>query len=390
MGFVRGFNESGQRFVGASFFLKLLFVANSSFKLENFRSGLIDALRSDGVELIALVPTDSHTLKLRHRGVRVIPLHMDATGTSPLREAWLLWSIYRVMRSERPDAVLSYTIKSNIYSGLTSRWLGIPLLPNVTGLGSVFDQDTWLFRIVKSLYRTAFANCPEVYLQNSEDLELFVRSGLIERDQAVLLPGSGVDLCYFYPTSIPGKGLSQTFLLVARMLREKGVIEFAEAAGMLQKRYPEARFQLLGPFGTGKIGGLDERDIDALVRRTGVTYLGQTNDVRPFLAAADCVVLPSYYREGTPRSLLEAAAMGRPIITTDMPGCRDVVQHGATGYLCKPRDADDLEAKMEQFLAGTQVEREAMGRASRSRMEDCFDERRVIEAYRNAISQVAG
>ncbi|MCE9664050.1 glycosyltransferase family 4 protein [Halomonas sp. M5N1S17] len=368
--------------------MKILLIANTSFKLVNFRSTLIQRLVEEGHSLTALVPVDNRTPELTALGVRVINMPMHATGTSPFRELKLLLRIFLSIRRIRPDAILGYTIKPNIYGALSARALGIPFIPNVTGLGSVFDRPGLLKKMVKPLYRTAFRHCPKVYLQNPDDLELFLQAGLIDKRQARLLPGSGVDLAHFAAAPLPNQD-QVTFLLVARMLGDKGVEVFAEAAESLHATYPQARFQLLGPYGTGKAGGLTQRDIARLTHSGVVSYLGETTDVRPYISAADCVVLPTFYREGTPRSLLEAAAVGRPVITTNMPGCRDVVEPGVTGYLCPPRDSAGLAAAMGQFLKLSDAERTAMGNAARIRMATHFDEETVINAYLETLDLVS-
>ncbi|WGW04492.1 glycosyltransferase family 4 protein [Tropicibacter oceani] len=366
--------------------MHILLLANSSFKLVNFRAGLIQRLLEEGHQLTAVAPRDAHSDQLEAWGLRYVDLPMNATGTSPIKELGLLLRIARIIRRERPDAILGYTIKPNIYGALSARLTGIPFLPNVTGLGTAFDHDGFFSRLIKTLYRAAFRRCPRVFLQNPEDRDVFLHAGLIAPEQAFLLPGSGVDLKAFSTEPLPGKGGQQTFLLVARMLREKGVIEFVEAARKVAKTHPQARFLLLGPFGEGKAGGLERDEIAALTADGVVEHLGAVKDVRPALSQADCVVLPSYYREGTPRSLLEAAAKGRPIITTHMPGCKDVVEPGKNGYLVNPRDSDSLAEAMTQFLDLDDDARVEMGKASRSRMETRFDEQIVIDAYLEALT----
>lgn len=367
--------------------MRILLLANSSFMLVNFRAGLIARLLKDGHELIAVAPRDSYSDRFVQWGVHFIDLPMNATGTSPLGELLLFTRVYHILRRERPDAVFGYTIKPNIYGALSARVNNVPFLPNVTGLGSVFDREGLVKTVVTQLYRLALRKCPRIFLQNPDDLALFIDNGLARDDQAFLLPGSGVDLSHFQATPLPGKGNRVTFLLVARMLREKGVEVFAQAAALLRAEYPNARFQLLGPIVEGKSASITRTEIDALIASGVVDYLGETQDVRPFIAASDCVVLPSFYREGTPRSLLEAGAMGRPIITTDMPGCRDVVSPGKSGYLVAPCDSLGLENAIRQFLSLPDDVRADMGSASRKWISERFDETIVIDAYRHALEE---
>ncbi|BAK66258.1 putative glycosyltransferase [Sphingobium sp. SYK-6] len=361
--------------------LRVVLTGNTCFKIANFRQGLLNALLERGCDVVVLAPPDGYRDRLEAMGCRVQPLPMDRNGTSPLAETALLWRIHRFLRRERPDIVFGYTIKNNIYAGLACRQLGISFVPNVTGLGPAFNDTGALNRLVRGLYGLAFARARAVFFQNPDDRAIFLDAGLVEGDRARLLPGSGVDLHRFAQQPMPQGGSSTVFLLVARLLWDKGVGLFVEAARAVRARHPEARFQLLGPLDPASRSGIPLAQIEDWVREGVIDYLGQTEDVRPALASADCVVLPSWYREGTPRVLLEAAATGRPVITTDMPGCRDAVDPGRTGFICAPRDRDALVAELERFLALSPDARIAMGRAARARAEASFDEQAVISAY---------
>lgn len=369
--------------------MKILLTANTSFKLANFREQLICELVKQGHELVAHVPIDAMTPKLEGLGCRIIPLEMDSKGKSIPHEAALLLRMWRVMRKERPDAVLGYTIKNNLYGALSARWLGIPFLPNVTGMGVIFETENFLSKLVTNLYRIAFKNSPAVFLQNLQDYSFFVEKRIASDDQARLLPGSGVDLIRFVPPAAFGEGSKLRILLVARLLRQKGIVEFVEAARIVKKKQSGVSFQILGPLDSVSKDGVPSEMLEQWSESGVIEYLGETSDVRPFIAAANCVVLPSYYREGTPRTLLEAAAMGKPIITTDMPGCRDVVDDGETGYLCQPRDHHDLAEKIEAFLGKNSAEQAEMGMRGRKKMEREFDEKLVIEEYLRALQKIA-
>jgi len=364
--------------------MHILITANTSWGLINFRGGLIRTLLADGHKVTALAPPDESTSRLQETGCRFIPLEMDNKGTSPLRDGALLLKMWRVFRKERPDVLLSYTIKNNIYGALAARLVGIPVLPNVTGLGTVFIKETWLTTLVKLLYRLGFARAPVVFFLNREDMSLFVQQKLVAPGQAALLPGEGVDLEHFKPVDRGPDG-GPVFLLVARMLWDKGVGIFVEAARRIRARHPDARFQLLGFLDVDNTTAVDRKTMDSWVAEGVVEYLGSSDDVRPFVAAADCIVLPSF-REGLPRSLLEAVAMARPIIATDAPGCRDVVDDGRNGFLCQPRDVDSLADALERFIALPPEERRRLGLAGRARAERDFDEKIIIEAYRDKLS----
>jgi glycosyltransferase involved in cell wall biosynthesis len=357
---------------------------NASWNLVNFRRGLVAALLADGHRVTVLAPPDGASGTLEAMGCRFLPLVMDNKGVSPLRDLALLWRIVRILRRERPDAILGYTIKNNVYGGIAARLLGIPFLPNVSGLGTGFLSGTGLRALVVLLYRLGFAKAELVFFQNEDDRALFVGERLVTLERTRCLPGSGIDLARFAPAPARNGDEAVIFLLIARLLRDKGVCEFVEAARIVRRRHPGAVFQLLGPAGAANRTAIPDETLAAWHAEGIVVHLGETDDVRPFIAAADCVVLPSY-REGRPRSLIEAAAMARPVIATDVPGCRDVVEAGRTGLLCRVRDAADLARRMEEFIALPPATRAEMGRQARARMERDYDERLVVAAYREAL-----
>jgi glycosyltransferase involved in cell wall biosynthesis len=277
---------------------------------------------------------------------------MDNRGTHPGRDGMLFLRFLRLLRRERPDVFLGYTVKPNVFGSLAAHALGIPVINNIAGLGAVFIRDGWLVRLVRSLYRLALRRSATAFFQNDEDRQLFIGSGLVHTEVTELLPGSGIDLNRFIPAPKPSLSIGDSkfrFLLIARMLRDKGVAEYVEAARLLSQRWPHAEFCLLGFLDVQNPTAISQAEMDAWVVQGFVNYLGASEDVRDAIAAADCVVLPSY-REGTPRTLLEAAAMARPIITTDAVGCREVVDDGVNGVLCKVRDSADLAEKMAKML----------------------------------------
>lgn len=359
---------------------------NTAWNLINFRSGLIRSLVEQGYEVIAVAPFDEYATQLSTLGCRFIPLPMDNKGTNPGRDLLLLVRFFNLMRSERPDVFLGYTVKPNIYGSLAANALRIPVINNVAGLGTVFIKGGWLNQLVRGLYRVALSRSSKVFFQNDEDRQLFVSGGLVSEPIADRLPGSGIDLVKFQPTSLPA-GPDVRFLLIARMLWDKGVGEYVEAARVLKRRGIEAECCLLGFLDVQNPAAISSKQMDEWVAEGVVRYLGVSDNVREEIAQADCVVLPSFYREGTPRTLLEAAAMARPIVTTDSVGCRDVVDDGVNGYLCKPKDVSDLADKMERIVRMSPAEREVMGSLGRAKIEREFDEKIVIEKYLSAIEE---
>lgn len=368
--------------------MKIVICLNTAWNLVNFRAGLIRALVAAGHEVVAVAPDDKYAAGLKALGCRFVPLHMENGGTNPVQDALLTWRFVRLFSNERPDVYLGYTVKPNVYGSLAAHMLRIPVINNIAGLGAVFIKDGWLVRVVCWLYRMALKRSAKVFFQNPDDRALFIDGGMVRAEVAELLPGSGVDLKQF--TSLPKPDAENPkfrFLLIARMLRDKGVGEYVDAARLLRQRWPQAEFCLLGFVDVQNPAAISRAEMDAWVAEGVVNYLGVSDDVRTQIVVADCVVLPSY-REGTPRTLLEAAAMARPIITTDAVGCREVVDDGANGYLCKVRNAGDLAEKMTQLLSLSPEQRTEMGLQGRAKMVAEFDEQIVIKKYLAAIEEI--
>jgi glycosyltransferase involved in cell wall biosynthesis len=367
---------------------KLLLIANTSWYLWNFRAKLAERLRQNGCEITFAAPPDAYSGRLAEIG-HFVPLKLNRKGRNPLTELFALLRVYRLLRAERPDYVLTWTPKPNIYTAFAGRFARIPVTPNVAGLAYAFTGDRRLARIVSILYRVAFERCKIVFFQNNDDRHLFVEGHWVEATAARLLPGSGVDLDRFRPQP-PRDGRGFVFLFIGRLIADKGLPELISAARQLKQREPGLCIRIAGFSDPGNPTSIDESTIRKWETEGIAEYLGSTDEVRTIIAAADCVVLPSYYREGTPRTLLEAAACARPIITTDAPGCRDVVIEGETGFLCRPRDVTSLAEAMRRMMTLTQAERETMGRAGRAYMERSFSEEIVIAAYERALSEIGG
>jgi glycosyltransferase involved in cell wall biosynthesis len=358
--------------------------ANSDWNIANFRQSLIRALQKAGYELVVVAPEDPVAqARMGTLGVERIPIRIDRSGLNPWADLRLLVTYRRLLRRLRPLAYLGYTIKPNIYGSVAAASLGIPAIPNVSGLGTAFIRRGALQQIVTGLYRVAFRRCPVVFFQNDEDRQLFVERGIVRDGQTRVLPGSGLDLGHFAPAPPPDGPLK--FLLIGRLLRDKGVREFVDAARALRPELPGARFQLLGPVDEGNRTAIGRVQLEGWVSEGVVEYLGATDDVRPHIAAATAVVLPSY-REGLPRSLLEAAAMERPLIATDVPGCRDIVDDSVNGYLCGARDSASLASAMRRMSELSAAERLAMGRAGRRKVQERFTEDLVVRAYLDLLA----
>jgi glycosyltransferase involved in cell wall biosynthesis len=366
---------------------KILISLNTAWNLLNFRAGLIDSLISSGYEVVAVAPKDEYVVKLELLGCRFVHLEMDNQGTHPIRDLLLLWRYLRQLKTEKPDLCLFYTVKPNVYGSLASSLCGIPFINNVSGLGAVFIQGGWLKWFVSALYRLAFRNSNRVFFQNRDDLGLFLENKLVKVALTDVLPGSGINLHRFTPTDYASrKSLNSPFrfLLIARMLKDKGVVEFVNAAKLLQESGVKAEFCLLGFLDVQNPAAISSEQMKEWTDQGFVKYLGVSDDVREHIASADCIVLPSY-REGTPRTLLEAAAMGKPIITANVVGCKEVVEHGINGLLCEVKNSQDLALKMIEMLLLSEDQRRLMGENGRLKMEKEFDENIVIQKYLQVI-----
>lgn len=367
---------------------KIIICLNTSWNLVNFRSGLITALAETGQEIIAVAPFDNYSYKLAALNCKFTPLHMDNGGTNPFKDLILLSKFLWLFLRERPDIFLGYTIKPNIYGSIAAHIQGIPVINNISGLGASFMKDGFFMEFVCYLYKISLKKSSKVFFQNQEDLNFFINNGLILKNICDVIPGSGINLDLFKPISKPmAKNGVFRFLLVARLLQDKGVNEYVQAARLLKSRWPHADFCLLGFLDVQNPSSISQEQVNTWVTEGVVNYLGVSDDVRNEISTADCVVLPSY-REGTPRSLLEAAAMAIPVITTDAAGCRDVVNDGENGFLCKVRDAVDLAEKMERMMSLSIEQRQEMGRKGRAKMEAEYDEQIVISKYLSAIDSI--
>ena len=366
----------------------VVIAANDGWNIVNYRAGLIGALREAGLKVVVIAPDGPHTAAIERLGADFHPVAIRPRGMSPVADLGVVLDYVRKLRAIRPAAFLGFTVKPNVYGSIAARICHVPVINNISGLGTVFTKRDWLTWLVSGLYRLALKRSATVFFQNRDDLALFERMGLVRAEQAALLPGSGVDVDRFAPRDSGPPRQPFTFLLAARLLWDKGIAEFVEAARQVNADRGAVRFQILGMVEPPSPAAVSEEQLDEWNDEGTVAYLGAADDVRPVLAAADCVVLPSYYREGVPRVLLEAAAMAIPLITTDSPGCRDAVDDGLTGLLCQARSIDSLISVMERMLALPADRRKAMGAAGRTKMEREFREEIVHRAYLDALGKL--
>lgn len=358
--------------------------ANTFWNLTNFRLPILRKLASAGFRVVAAAADDESMEALSTMGIEIESLKMKTRGISPFSDASLLFQYCRLFKRVRPNGFLAFTSKPNIYGSLAAHHCDVPVINTITGLGTGFLGGAALRFAMVNLYRLALGKSKKIFFHNDDDRYLFLRLGLATESQAAVIAGSGVDLERFAPQPGP-PGRPFVFLFIGRMLRDKGAAEFAEAARMVKRQRP-ARFQMLGSKDPHP-KAVPAAIVELWESEGDLELLGPVADVRPILAGADCVVLPSY-REGLPRVLIEASAMAKPVIATDVPGCRQVVDHAVTGLLCEARSSKSLAEAMLAIHDLSLDERVAMGRRGRERAEREFSEGKIVKAYLEALAQL--
>jgi glycosyltransferase involved in cell wall biosynthesis len=365
---------------------KIVICLNTSWNIYNFRLNLARALKNAGYDVVLVAPYDVYSEKLKDE-FTYYDIYMNNKGTNPKEDIKTLIWFYKLYKMIKPDVVLNYTIKPNIYGNIACGLLGVKTINNISGLGTVFINESLVTKVVKWLYKYSLGKSSKVFFQNRDDLNLFIKENLVDKYKCDLLPGSGIDTNKFVPVEYKNEDDTFRFLVIARMLWDKGVGEYVEAAKILKKKYKNVEFQLLGSLDAVNNTSISKEQMQEWTSEGLVNYLGVTDDVKEFIKKADCVVLPSY-REGVPRTLLESASMAKPIVTTNVAGCKEVVDDGINGYLCEVRNAQDLADKMEMMLNLSEGERSKMGKKGREKMIKEFDEKIVIDKYLQAIKEL--
>ncbi|BAF72467.1 glycosyltransferase family 4 protein [Sulfurovum sp. NBC37-1] len=369
-------------------------VSNTSWFVYNFHLSLVKMLQEEGWRVEVLAPRDDYSQKLEEEGVAFHDVKINSKGTNPLEDMKLVAAFYRLYKALEPDVILHYTIKPNVYGSMAAGLLKIPAISSVTGLGTIFLSDNLASKAGKMLYKIALKVPEKVFYLNQADRDLFVDSGLVDAGKAELIPGSGIDTEKFKLRLSKNKRDTVRFLFIARLLRDKGIEEFVEAARQIgiQHSVPQGQelkieFCILGAFYPGNPTAITEKEMQAWTEEGVISYLGTSDDVPSVIAKADCVVLPSY-REGISQVLLEAASMVKPLIASDVPGCREVLEDGVNGFLCEAKNADDLAEQMMKMLALSQEEREWMGQEGRKKVQQEFDETVVNRKYLDTVEKI--
>ncbi len=366
--------------------MKVLFAANSAWNLYNFRLPVMKALSDEGFQVEAAAPVDGWAEHIRNEGFAFHPVPISRSGTNPVSDFRTFLAFRSVYRKAKPDIVLHFTVKPNIYGTLAASSLAIPSINNISGLGTVFIRKSPVTRLVMFLYRFSQKKASLVFFQNRDDRQDFIDRALVPEKITALLPGSGVDTLKFYPAALPPPPF--TFLMIARILRDKGAFEFIEAAGRLRESFGDAvRCIIAGGLDPHNRTSLTEAELEPYRLTGAVEFAGQVEDIRSIIEQSHCAVLPSY-REGTPKSMLEAASMGRPLIVTDVPGCREVVTGEVNGYLVPPGDSRALEAAMERMMTLPPEALRGLGEASREMAVKRFSLDIVTRRYSDAVRSI--
>ena len=367
-------------------------VYNTSAYVEKFRLSLIYSLQRAGYHVVVIAPLDEATPRLIDLGISIRLIEMKARAMNPLTELWSILKIRSILKELRPVASLHYTIKPNIFGSLAAHSLGIPVLNNIAGAGHAFSGRNFALRaLVILLYRLSLKESHTVFFQNNDDMEVFIDAGVVRKEQCVRIPGSGVDLTRLRPSPIQTGPVR--FLFVGRLLKQKGIQEFLDAANQLlsetQNRI-HLCFDIAGELENGR-SCISKTALEWRTQAPQISYHGAlpTHQVLALMRQSTCVVLPSYYGEGVPRVLLEACALGRPIITTDNVGCRDVVEPGFNGWMVPVRDVNALVVAMRSCAENSLERLQELGSSARTVAENRFDERIVVDAYLSRLSLLA-
>ncbi|HEY5464511.1 MAG TPA: glycosyltransferase family 4 protein [Hanamia sp.] len=367
---------------------KIAVIENGLFSTYTMRDGLMQRLLKEGFEVTVLTHTNSFVSQVEKTGLKVI--NIGSGNLNPIKVSKYILNLYKALKRIQPDVCLTFSIRPAIWGNFITRVLKIPTITNITGVGPLFTSKNFAYIIARYIYRFALQKTKKVFFQNFDDMNSFLEKKFVTKDIAERIPGSGVDYQKFAPINFESRtNDSFIFLFIGRLIKDKGIFEFVDAARIIRKEYPNVIFNVIGPFWHQnlKSNTITKTDLQNWITERIIDYQGEKEDVRKFIAEADCIVLPSY-REGASNILLEAASMEKPIITTNTIGCKEIVDDGVTGFLCNVRDSIDLAKKMEKMLLLSSEQRDSMGKKARQKIIKEFDKQIVIKAYLNAINEV--
>lgn len=360
----------------------ILILTNNIVGLHSFRKEVVKAIVDRGYTVYISAPDDDPRKEyFIGIGCRFFKTEFNRRGTNPIADFGLMLEYRKLLIKLKPVAVLTYTIKPNIYGGMAARLCGVPQFANITGLGDAVENGGWMHKLTTALYKIGLSRARRIFFQNASNRNYCIKKG-IASSESVLLPGSGVNLQHHHLQPYPIEDGTTKFLFIGRLLKDKGIEEYFATAMSIKKNYPKTEFQILG-----HVEGNYQQQLDALVDRDVINYLGDTADVRPYIGAVHCTIMPSYH-EGMSNVNLESAAAGRPVITTDVPGCRETVNDGESGYLVKAKETESLFRAVKEFISLPYKSKEAMGKAGRAKVEREFDRQIVVDAYLSEIQKI--
>ena len=366
--------------------MKIVISINTTWNIYNFRLNLIKALQNEGHQIIAVAPRDNYVSKLESIGVQCYHIGMNSKGTNPIKDLGLTYNYFKLFKKLKPDCILSYTIKPNIYGNFAARLLNVPTINNISGLGTLFIKKSIATHIGKLLYKLSLSSSYYVFFQNSDDKLLFTSNKLVSAKIASVIPGSGVDVNKFKCTITQNQ--ANKFLFVGRIVADKGVFEYLNAAITVLEKHPTKEFLIVGELGYNNKTALSKSQLEAYTNKyPQIKYLGKTDNIVSLLQSVDVMVLPSY-REGLSKSLIEAAAMQLPIITTNVAGCKDVVEDGFNGFLCKVESKLSLEKAIFRMIDLKEKERLQFGFNGREKVINRFSSDIVDKIYLDRIKKI--
>ncbi len=368
--------------------INIAIIENNIIATNTIREKLTRVLMEKGYSVTVLSTGKNEDIQLAvQKGFNVI----DVKGSTqnPLDIHTYMRNLKKALKQTKADVCLTFTIRPAIWGNVVTRQLNIPTITNITGIGPLFARNNIAYRGARTLYKFVLQKTAKIFFQNYDDMNVFVEKKFVKAERAERIPGSGIDHEFYKPIDKDEQNGKFVFLFTSRLVKDKGILEYVEAARILKKELPQVECRVLGPVWSQNLkdNTVDEKEIQQWVNDGIINYLGETKDVRPYIAATDCFVLPSY-REGTSNVLLEASSMERPCITCDTTGCKEIVEDGVTGYLCKVQDATDLADKMKRMFSLSKEQRIEMGKKARQKVIKEFDKQLVIDAYLKAIEKV--
>ena len=365
----------------------IVIIYNATHHVLLFKAELIKSIKKNGYRVVVLASVDNYTEKLKEIVDEFHEIKLDSSGVNPIKDAYLIFQIYSICKRIKPTAILNFTIKPVIYGTLASRLLGgVPVINTITGLGTAFISSGFANKVAKFLYKFTFKYSYLVFFQNPDDQQFFKQLKIIIKDNTQLISGSGVDLVKFSPVENKKRG-DIKILFIGRIIADKGIYELIESAKIIKKEYSNVTFILMGMLGVKNNTSISKNEVVNWINVGLIEFIPFKDDIRGFLADSDVVVLPSY-REGTPKTLIEAASMAKPLIATDVPGCREVVNHEINGFLCEVKNPVSLAAAIKRYIELDDSSKIKMGIKSRELAEEKFDIIKVNNCYINEINKI--